>query len=283
MFGYIRAYKPELRVREWELYKAVYCSLCKRLGKNFGIAARFTLSYDFVFLAMLKMSMQDGFGGTERKRCAFNPLKKCNYCIGCDDDLDFSSNAAMIMLYFKITDNIRDEKGFKKLKYKLAKRLFSRPYKKSAKACPQIEKAVEDYIAQQNELEDSGCNIIDMAAEPTAKVLSEIFSMCSENERDKTVLSRLGYCIGRYIYILDATSDYEKDKKSNSYNPYILAGVSGAEVRERAKMQLYNCINEAGKAFELLNIYKMKNILGNIIYLGLEDTFKKEISNEQSV
>ena len=49
------------------------------------------------------------------------------------------------------------------------------------------------------------------------------------------------------------------------------------EVKEKIKPQLYFCINEGAKAFELLDIKKYKSILGNIIYLGLEDTFKKEL------
>ena len=108
MFGYIRAAKPELNVRELELYKAVYCTLCKKLGKNYGILSRFTLSYDFTFLALLKLGMTDGCERFERKRCAFNPLKKCNYCCN-DSAMEMPSAAAMIMLYYKILDNIADE------------------------------------------------------------------------------------------------------------------------------------------------------------------------------
>ena len=76
MFGYVRVDKPELKVKEYEMYKAVYCSLCKSLGKHYGILSRFTLSYDFTFLALLNMSLKDGCNIIEQKRCAFNPLKK---------------------------------------------------------------------------------------------------------------------------------------------------------------------------------------------------------------
>ena len=112
MFGYIRACKPELKMKEFETYKAVYCSLCRRLGKSYGMLSRMTLSYDFTFLALLNMSLSDGCVAFEQKRCAFNPLKKCNYC-KCDDALELPSAAAMIMLYYKILDNIADERGFK--------------------------------------------------------------------------------------------------------------------------------------------------------------------------
>ena len=55
MFGYVKAYKPELKVRDYEQYKAVYCSLCKTLGREYGLFARLTLSYDFTFAALLRL------------------------------------------------------------------------------------------------------------------------------------------------------------------------------------------------------------------------------------
>ncbi|MDO4608540.1 MAG: DUF5685 family protein [Clostridia bacterium] len=279
MFGYIRASKPELKVKEYEAYKAVYCSLCKKLGKNYGILSRFTLSYDFTFLAMLNMALNDGCEGYVQKRCAFNPLKKCNYCKDLAP-LDMPSAAAMIMLYYKILDNIADEKGVKKIGYYLLKPIFSRAHKKAARAYPQIETAVSQYISAQNALELANCTSIDEAADPTAKVMQQILPMCSNDETQKRVLDRLGYCLGRYIYLLDAAVDLADDIKTGSYN--VLKGRAEGDVNEYVKItltpQLYFCVNEAARAFELLDIKKYKTILGNIIYLGLEETFIKEFN-----
>ncbi len=273
MFGYIRAAKPELRVKEFEMYKAVYCSLCRNLGKSYGVISRFTLSYDFTFLALLNMALTEGCDGIERKRCAFNPLKKCNYCKN-TESLKMPSAVAMIMLYYKIKDNLQDEKGFRKLGAACLMPVFYSAHKKAAREYPMLEKSVKDYIAEQNALENAGCTELDKAADPSARVLSEILRCCSEDAIQQRVLERLGYCIGRYIYILDAACDLEKDIKHNSYN---VLKFGDENVTERVKPQLYFCINEAAKAFELLDIKKYKSILGNIIYLGLEETFKKEL------
>ena len=280
MFGYVRACKPELKIKEFETYKAVYCSLCKKLDKSYGILSRFTLSYDFTFLALLNMSLNDGCDGFERKRCAFNPLKKCNYCKN-DDAIDMPAAAAMIMLYYKILDNIADERGLKKVGYWCLKPIFSSAHKKASKAYPQIEEAVSEYITAQNTLEAAGCTSIDEAADPTARVMEKIMALCSEDQMQKRVLNRLGYCLGRYIYLLDAAIDLPQDIKTGNYN--VLKNVGENEVKERVKGQLYFCSNEAAKAFELLDIKKYKTILGNIIYLGLEETFLKELNNERSV
>ncbi len=277
MFGYIRADKPELKIKEFEIYKAVYCTLCRNLGRRYGILARLTLSYDFTFLALLNASLTDGCDSFERKRCAFNPLKKCNYCKS-DAAVLMPAAAAMIMLYYKILDNIADERGFKKLGYILLKPIFSSAHKKAKRDFPEIEQTVSDYISKQNALEKENCRELDRAADPTAEALAKIFMLCSENSSQKRVLERLGYCIGRYIYLLDAACDLENDLKSGSYNVLSSDTVkTKAQARERIEPQLYFCINEAGRAFELLEVKKYQSILGNIIYLGLEDTFKKEL------
>lgn len=279
MFGYIRAAKPELRVKEYERYKAVYCSLCRSLGKDYGFISRLTLSYDFTFLALLNMSLTEGCDPIERKRCAFNPLKKCNYCKDLQP-LRMPAAAAMIMLYYKLKDNIDDEKGIKKIGYLLIKPLFSKAHKRAAKQYPYIEQVVSSYIEKQNALEMEECRLLDAAADPTADALREILALCGKTENDRRVLERIGYCLGRYIYLLDAACDLKEDIKTGSYNvlKYEFDGDDPiAYARDRISPQLYFCINEAGKAFELLEVKKYQPILGNIIYLGLEETFKKEL------
>lgn len=280
LFGYVRTDKPELKVKEFETYKAVYCTLCRSLGRSYGILSRLTLSYDFTFLALLQLGMNDECVCFEQKRCAFNPLKKCSYCKD-DTALKMPAAAAMIMLYYNIKDKIDDGRGFKKFGYMIIKPFFASARKKAAKSYPEIEEIVSDYIAQQNRLEKAECRELDRIADPTATALSRILSLCSKDEMQKRVLSRLGYCIGRYIYLLDAACDLSEDIKNGSYN--VLKYEAGEnEPKEYAKgrvePQLYFCINEAGKAFELLELKRYRSILGNIIYLGLEATFKKELS-----
>jgi len=279
MLGYIKAYKPELRMKEFETYKAVYCSLCKQMGKRYGFLTRFTLSYDFTFLALLNMSMATEVCSLEKGRCTCNPLKKCVYCNGSEALLSMPAAASVIMVYYNIRDNVADEKGIKRLFYRFLSLVFKRAHKKAAADFPEIETAVLKYVTDQAAAENSGKNDIDASAAPTSEVLSKIFPLCSADERDKRVLERLGYCLGRFIYLTDARSDLEEDKKKGRYNP-LIAYSDGAE---RAERSIYMCIHESINAFELINIRQFKNILGNIIYMGLEDTYKRSLSNERSV
>ncbi len=272
MFGYIRPFKPEMRIKEYETYRSFYCSMCKKLGKNYGVFARFTLNYEFVFLSLLYSSLKNEDFLVKAGRCPFNPAKTCNYCTTEGKALDFSSSAAVMLLYYKLLDNIRDEKGIKKLFFLTIKPFFKSKHKKAVLKYPELDKLFFEYDEKQQSIEREGISDIDIAAEPTAKMLGRLLKMCSDNEKNKLPLERLGYCLGRYIYILDAVSDLEKDKKSGAYNPL----KNKNDIADFSQRQLYFCINEATAAFELLEIYKFKNILGNIICLGLEDTFKKE-------
>ncbi len=274
MFGYIKVSKGDLKIKEYELYRGVYCTLCKTLGKNYGVISRFTLNYDFTFLALLNMSLKEGCDKFNAKHCTFNPFKKCNYCEK-RDDFQMPAAAAMIMTYYKLLDNIADEKGLKKLAYISFKPFLKFANKKAAFKYPLIEKIVSDYIARQTRLENDDCYEVDRVADPTAKALSEILMLCSDDPSQKRVLQRLGYCLGRYIYLLDAYCDLKDDIKKGRFNP--LKNKTREEIDPYIKAQIYFCINEAAKAFELLDIKKYKSVLGNIIYLGLEDTAKKEI------
>lgn len=273
MFGYIRISKGELKVKEYEFYKAVYCTLCKTMGKEYTIFSRFTLSYDFTFLALLNLAMQDGCDMVERKHCVFNPLKKCIYCKD-NKDIKTPSAAAMILTYYKILDNISDEKGFKKFGYRLIKPIFKSSYKKAAKNYPEIDEIAREYITAQNKAEENVDCSLDAAADPTAVALSKLFAILSDDNSQKRVLERLGYCMGRYIYLIDAYCDLEEDIKKKSFNPL----KTREEPKKLITQQLYFSINEACRAFELLELKKYKNILGNILYLGLEETFEKEIN-----
>ncbi len=274
MFGYVKAHKGELRMWEYETYKAVYCSLCRQLGKTYGPFSRLTLNYDFTFLAVLSLSLKEGCCNFESKRCAFNPLKKCKYVKSAGSDLSLAAGAAMVMLYYKLLDNVEDSKGFKKLGYKLLIPLFKSKHKKAKKLYPHIDEIVEEYISRQAALEKAGCTNLDEIAEPTSNALGKIFELCSENESQQRVLYRVGYCMGKWIYLIDCGADIEKDIKHGNYNPIKGEIPKGADPLEYAKERLTpvlnSCISDCGLSFQLLDIKKYKGILENIIYLGLK-------------
>lgn len=281
MFGYVKAYKPELRIKEYEMYKAVYCSICKQIGKKYGFITRFSLSYDFTFLMMLYLSLRDDCITVGKGHCVYNPIKKCGYV---KDELPAMPLAAsQIMLYYKLLDNISDEGFLKSLLSRFLLVFTKKGYKKAAEEFPQIEEVFKRYFKEQSEVEQKNIGSIDLAADPTAKMLSSLFALCSP-DGEVRALERMGYCMGRWLYIMDAAEDLKKDIKESRYNPLkeeALAKDSISDfLKERLEGTLTFCATEAAAAFELITIHRFKNILGNVIYLGLENSqneiFKKE-------
>lgn len=111
MFGYVRPFKPYMRMFEYDIYKAVYCGLCKDMGRRYGFVTRFTLSYDFAFLSLMDLSVRGVKLDAEKQRCIAHPLKK-TMCAKCTCDLKYTSSAAVILTYHKLRDDIAD-KGLK--------------------------------------------------------------------------------------------------------------------------------------------------------------------------
>ena len=77
MFGYVRLFKPEIKMGEYEQYQGIYCTLCRRLGRRYGLHARMTLSYDLTFLTLLQMALEKSGPNFCRGHCSFNPAKRC--------------------------------------------------------------------------------------------------------------------------------------------------------------------------------------------------------------
>ena len=53
MFGYIAINKAEMKFRDFDIYHAYYCGLCKDLKERYGRSGQITLSYDMTFLIIL--------------------------------------------------------------------------------------------------------------------------------------------------------------------------------------------------------------------------------------
>ena len=106
MFGYITIDKENLTAEEYTVYKAIYCSLCKTMGKEYSLFSRFILSYDCTFFALLIMSIQDNVPCFNKDHCVFNPLKKC---VLCENEVALSLSAALSIssAYYKLIDNAK--------------------------------------------------------------------------------------------------------------------------------------------------------------------------------
>lgn len=271
MFGYIKPLGPELKVKEQEAYRAVYCGLCKQLGRVYGPFARMTLSYDFAFLAVLAMAVRGDVPLFQQEHCMVHPLKKRNTCQS-NGSLDLSAAAAMILLYYKLQDNIADGDTAEKAACLLALPVAKAACEKAAEKLPEMAKVTAEQMAAQSLLEREKCPSVDRAAEPTAKILEVLLGSLSEDENQRLVLRRMGYLLGRWIYLMDALDDLEDDIKNDSYNPFRYCEAVGEESsKERAVGSLYLTIAELIRAYDLLEVKAFDGILSNVFELGLKN------------
>lgn len=288
MFGYIKINKSELKIRDYNIYKGIYCTLCKEMGKNFGLMSRFTLNYDFAFLALIKMSVVNDDVEFKKSRCTFNPTHKCLKCTKQNEHILFSVYISMIILYYKLVDNIRDNKFIKKILTCLLYPIVRIYHKKAIKRHFELDEIIKNEIERQNKVEKEKCKNIDIASNPTSVMLGKIFSAGEYEENQKRVLQHLGFCIGRYIYILDAVEDFSKDYKSGSYNTFVLRYIdNNYEDLDDFKFKVTSILNrtlsEIINTYELLQVKSNKEILDNIIFEGLELEKQRVIGKEVSI
>lgn len=273
MFGYIRPLTSELKVREFEQFKACYCGLCHHLGREYGISARFILNYDFVFMAML-LWRTDAKCRIDRRRCIASPCRKKCVCVS-GSEFDSSAGMSLILTYWKLMDSVRDDGLIKGILARFGMLFLRRAYKKAAARYRSFDETVRSRIAALSDFEARGENSIDKTADAFANILSCIADTVGDEERSR-ILKQLFYHVGRWIYIADAVDDLEKDRKSGSYNPvaarFELTGDKlSDEDKKTLDMTLSHSENIAISAFGLLKAGPWNEIIKNILYLGMPD------------
>ncbi len=274
MFGYVIPYKSELKVKEYDMFKAYYCGLCKTLGREFNHIVRFGLNYDLTFLALLLSTIEEEKEVITREGCIANPLKK-KMIVNTNKSLVYTANISILLIYFKLLDDWKDEKSIKSL---MATIPFLLPLKKARNEYNNKALAIKRHLDNLSELEKNKCNTIDEAADVFAKLMEEIsVPDYIEDQKTERVLRWIGYNLGRWIYILDAFNDLEEDIKNKTYNPVLLQyQYSKDESIEEFKKRIADSIEfsltmslEAiAKSFEFLNIRKNQGIIENIVYMG---------------
>ena len=281
LFGYVTPYKSELKIKEYEMFKANYCGLCKTMGKEFNQFVRFGLNYDLNFLALLLSSIEEDRYKIKSEACIANPIKK-KPVVDTNKHLEYTSHISIILIYFKLIDDWKDERSIKSL---LALIPFYSPVSKSKKKFKEKYEKIKYCLGLLSEIENEKSPVIDKAADTFGQLMEEIsVPQYISDENTKKILRWLGYNLGRWIYILDAFNDIEKDLKKKCYNPILLQYNYNSEiniidfrskVRADIEFSLTLTLDNIAKSFELLNIKSNKEVLENIIYLGMRNRMEK--------
>ena len=283
MFGYIKPDVPQLKVMDYELYKATYCGLCKTMGKKTGCFSNLTLSYDFAFLSFMRMALSDDGYETKMGRCLVHPFKK-RLMLVTNPSLEFSAKSSTILTRLKLKDNINDSHGLSKLKAKI-KGLVSVFLKKTDKSLIDLEKEIQKCIDELSLLEKENSSSIDKTADTFGRLLSYLGSYGLAGAKEK-IAKEACYHLGKWIYVIDAYDDYYDDIKDKSYN--VLVNNYGKDLSEdrinTIKCALIMELTQMSRSIELIdftNKSDLERIIKNIIYLGMPSEFERITKKEK--
>ncbi|MFG6394263.1 MAG: hypothetical protein K1W24_08845 [Lachnospiraceae bacterium] len=276
MFGYVLPFQDVLKVCELREYKAYYCGLCRCLKEGYGFTGQLSLNYDMAFLGLLLTSLYEPDIPIQTVRCIAHLAHK--HMVKKPVYLKYAADMNILLSYYKCVDDWNDE-------HKILKALYGRllwfKAKKVKKKYPDKAKTIKESLDKLAAAEKDGCSDIDYISGCFGEICAALF-VC-HNDLWADDLSKMGYFLGKFIYLLDAYEDMEEDRKKNCYNPF-LAPENGNMTQERIYQILLMMMSETGRAFERLPVVQNAGILRNIIYSGVwcrYENVKDKIYNAQ--
>ncbi len=261
MFGYVTVNKKELKIKDWERYHAYYCGLCHSLKEVAGTKARMTVSYDMTFLAILLDDLYDFEKQEGMRRCITHPARKHEFVMS--EASLYAAKMNLLLCYDNLLDDWKDDKNPAALASAM---LVRKARERIATEYPRQTRAVEQYIEKLHICEKQNNPNLDVAAGLTGEMLGELFCMKEDEWREE--LYQTGFYLGKFIYLMDAFEDMEKDEKRGSYNPFLLCR---GEIRncDLAEESLNMMAAKAAESFERLPLVENVETLRNILYAGI--------------
>lgn len=280
MFGYVRPLKSDLLVKEFSYYRAVYCGLCKQIGREYGQAARLTLGYDLTMLAVLLLSLSDEPREIRPETCVLNPIRKKPVM---QEHTILSACAALsvILVWYKASDDTSDGKRWQGNAVHLALRSA---YEKAAGHFETLIPRIETELRTLADIEAGPPDL--RAAECFGRLLGEIFSAAVQTvfspdhpARQRPMIdaiSLIGHDLGCWIYLVDAIDDWQEDTDNGRWNP--LGGRSRTEACAQASERLEQLERSLDLTAALLPYQQDSGIIRNIIIDGLPDMRRQIIA-----
>lgn len=262
MFGFIEANIPALNEEQLQRYRGCYCGLCRSLKARHGQLSRVTLSFDMTFLVMLLSSMYEPEESAGEGRCGVHPIK--SRCYWQNKFTDYGADLNVALAYFNCLDDWKDEGNILRwFQAKLMKRSYNRIAAQWPRQCGTIERCISELSA----IEKKGGEDPDAAANCFGELMGELF-VYRDSEVWAPRLRAFGAALGRFIYMMDACVDFEKDKKHGKYNPLVKMGKDSL-TEEDKQLILKMLAGECSMIFEQLPLLQDVDIMRNILYSGV--------------
>lgn len=261
MFGYIIINKGDMKFKEFDIYHAYYCGLCRSLKERHGLSGQLTLSYDLTFLVMLLSGLYEPDTVDETTKCIAHPFEKHPVKKNCFTE--YCSDMNVLFSYYKCADDWADEKKVSRLAYG---KLLKKSCKEICSRYGEKAKRIDGLMRELSKQEKMRNYDIDYMSGIFGEMMSEIFAYRKDEWEDE--LRAIGSYLGKFIYLMDAYEDLEEDLKKERYNPFSIRYQNPdfeEEVRTILTMMMAGC----SKEFEKLPIIENTEILRNILYSGV--------------
>ena len=265
MFGYIIVNKQELKFREFDCYQSYYCGLCQCLKKRYGRGGQLTLSYDMTFLIVLLSSLYEPKTESFRCKCIAHPFEA--HPARQNVFTEYAADMNLLLTYYKCMDDWEDER-------KVSRRAFASILKKRCLAVcrkyPHKAEKIGSLLGQIRAYESAGETSMDLASGCFGESMAEVFAW--RRDEWETELRKIGFFLGKFIYLMDAYEDMDQDSKNGSYNVFLFRKKE-AESKEAFEADAHQVLQlmmaECSRAFEKLPILENVEILRNILYSGV--------------
>jgi len=228
VYGYVKPYIPELKVKEYDFYRSVYCGLCRSMKKHTGELSRMTLSFDMTFFALVRMALTGEEIGVKRRRCFLHPFHK-RPMVNDNGALAYTAAVSAVLAYYRLEDTVSDEKGLKRFAAWLLRPFARRIKRRAMKTKHDISHIAVESLSALSALEAENCAVPDMPADTFGDLLGKLLAYGLEGSKAK-IAYEIGLHTGRWVYLADAIDDLDDDRKSGSYNPFLSALSDEAQV-----------------------------------------------------
>ena len=261
MFGYVTVCEPELKVKDLKKYRAYYCGLCCTLKEDYGFMGQMTLTYDMTFAVILLSSLYETITKHEEHRCKVHPVKRQHMLR--NEITSYAAAMNVLLAYYHMEDDWQDDRKVSSL---MTKSLIQGKAKKIIEKYPRQSEIIRKSLKELGECEHENSMDIDRATGCFGRLMAELF-VWKEDIWEKT-LRKMGFYLGKFIYLMDAYEDLPEDRKKNRYNP-LKELAKRPDYEAQMEQILRMMIAESTVRFEQLPCLVDVDILRNILYLSL--------------
>lgn len=272
MFGFVMANPKELTAEETDRYRAHYCGICKAIGKTCSQACRLALSYDMAFLSLLLSSLYEPREETKKRGCVLHPARGCRAAES--EAIDYAAEMNVALAYYSCRDNWSDDRNA--VAWAEAK-VLSGKLPEIQEKYPRQCLAMKQCIQELGELEKAGCGNPDEPANCFGKLMASLLLYREDYWAD--TLRKMGMALGRFIYLADASVDFERDVKRGGYNPF--AAFTKTPERERWERYLVLELSDCAEQFERLPLVQDKRLLDKILYSGVWTAYRRKLGKKR--